>query len=187
MKKWIVPSLITLVFASLFYLGFARWKKSAEPTEAMNSLSSIEKMESEGLPDFKFETLNGEKYSLNSFKGKIVLVNFWASWCGPCVEEFPSMIRLVEAMKGRLVLLAISNDSSAEDAEVFLRQLKNWKQENIKVIWDKDRQLSAKFDVSRLPESFLANAELKLVKKIVGSINWHTDDSIAYMHRLDSK
>lgn len=144
-------------------------------------------MESEGLPDFNFETLNGEKLSLSSFKGKIVLVNFWASWCGPCVEEFPSMIRLVEAMNGRLVLLAISNDSSSEEAEIFLRQLKNWKQGNIKVVWDQDRQLSARFGVSRLPESFLANTELKLVKKIVGSINWHTDDSIAYMHRLDQK
>ncbi len=147
-------------------------------------VSMIETMEKEGLPSFQGTTLNGQKIELTSFKGKIVIVSFWASWCGPCLEEFPSLIELVEKMNGEIQLLAISQDSSKEEIEAFLKSFPGSKNPNIHLIWDEDRSIGKIYQVDRLPESFVGDRSHKLVRKIVGTINWATPDALEFMKAL---
>ena len=84
------------------------------------------------VPQFTLKNRKGEDFSLESVKGKGVLLNFWASWCAPCREEFPALLSAVKWAKGHLVLVAISNDSSQEDIALFLSELKK-----AGVKWDK--------------------------------------------------
>ena len=94
------------------------------------------------------------------------------------------MISLVEALKGDAVLVAVSGDSNRKDIDQFLRQLKGWDQKDVKIVWDEDRSLTKLYDVDRLPESYIAGPDLKLVKKIIGSINWHTPESVEYLKSI---
>lgn len=179
-------------FAIVFVLGsLITWAYLAYFTprlqQAPDALKSLNLMENEGVSDFSATTLDGEAFKLSQFKGKVVILNFWASWCGPCVEEVPSLIKLIKELKGDVELLAISGDSSLEDINVFLKSFPDLKGPNIKVIYDKDRSLMNTFGVTRLPESLVLNSDQKLAKKLVGSINWYTKDSISYMKTLIPK
>lgn len=97
------------------------------------------------------------------------------------------MISLVEAMGGKLKLVAVSGDNSKDDINAFLKAFPKLRGENITIIWDEDRSLSRLYGVDRLPESFVVGKNLHLAKKIVGGIPWHTKDSEAYINELVTK
>jgi len=164
--------------------AFWYWREKTKPAESANKIMTLDRMEKEGAPAFSGKTIFGQEMSLEKFKGKIVIVNVWATWCGPCVEEVPSLISLVEAMGGELQLIAVSEDGSLEDIESFLKSFPKIKNPNIHVLWDEKREVMKLYSAERLPESFVLNRELKLVKKIVGGINWHTPDSVEYLKGL---
>lgn len=182
--KVIAAALISfgVLFAAFFY-----WKEKTKPVESINQIMTIDRMEREGAPDFTATTIGNEKISLSQFKGKVVIVNMWATWCGPCIEEVPSLISLVEASGGNVQLLAVSEDGSREDIDSFLKSFPKIKNPNIHVIWDEKREIMNLYSAERLPESYILYSDLKLAKKIVGSINWHTPDSVEYLKGLIKK
>jgi thiol-disulfide isomerase/thioredoxin len=137
--------------------------------------------------DFKGETLDGKEISLKQFQGKIVILNFWASWCGPCVEEFPSLVRLAETMKGKVEVVAVSEDSAKEDIETFLKSFPKTQNPYFHIVWDKDRSIGQLYDAERLPESYIADKNLKLSKKVVGSISWDTKEAFKFIKELNEK
>ncbi len=102
-----------------------------------------------------------------------MLLNFWASWCAPCREEFPELISAVRWSKGRLALLAVSNDSSLKDIRAFLNDMKKagvkWDQQDIYIIWDREFELSGTFHVAKWPETFILSAQRSMVKKQAGA------------------
>lgn len=139
------------------------------------------------VPDFQAQTILGKSLQLASFKGKPVILNFWASWCGPCVEEMPSLIKLVKAFPKDIELVAISGDSNIQDIESFLKSFPEMKTvPNIHVIFDEDKSLSQKYGIYRLPESFVLGKDLKVAKKISGTIDWNTQDALEYMKKLSA-
>lgn len=173
----------------VFLIGtFAVWafKKFyiSKLQEGPQTIKTLENMELEGVPNIEVRDLSGSSFQLHDFKGKVVILNFWASWCSPCVEEVPSLINLVKHFKGDVVLLAVSGDSSLKDIDIFLKSFPELKGANIKVVWDEDRSLMKRFQVARLPESLVLKKDLKLAKKLVGSIDWYNEDSLAYMKTL---
>lgn len=186
MKLYIKAFVITFVVGVILTLLFWQWSKSTLPT-ATHSINLMDRMENEGLPDFELKDLNGKTVRLSEFKGQVVIVSFWASWCGPCLEEFPSMIELVEKMKGKVQLLAVSQDSAKEEIDAFLRAFPRSKNPNISILWDQEMTVGRQYNVERLPESYIAGKDHKLVRKIVGSIQWATPEAIEYMQSLVQK
>jgi cytochrome c biogenesis protein CcmG/thiol:disulfide interchange protein DsbE len=137
------------------------------------------------VPDFHAETILGKPIQLANYKGKAVILNFWASWCGPCVEEMPSLIKLVKAFPKDVELVAISGDSNMEDIESFLKSFPEMKTlPNVHVIFDQKKELMEKYQIQRLPESFVLGKDQKVAKKISGTIDWHTPDALEYMKKL---
>lgn len=186
MKMFKIVSAALISFGVLF-MAFSYWKEKTKPVESINQIMTLDRMEKEGAPDFAASTITSDKIHLNQFKGKVVIVNMWATWCGPCIEEVPSLISLVEASGGDIQLIAVSEDSSKDDIESFLKSFPKIKNPNIHVVWDEKRECLNLYTAERLPESYILNSELKLAKKIVGSINWHTPESVEYLKGLLKK
>lgn len=178
-KAFIIVAVLGL--AGLWaYTHFVNQRLAGTPSD----YSTLEEMEKNGVPNFSAKTLEGQEFDLESYKGKVVILNFWASWCGPCIEEVPSLIKLVKEFKGQVQLIAVSGDSKREDIDVFMKSFPEMKGENIHIVFDEDRSLMKRFQVARLPESLVLNPEQKLAKKIVGSIEWYNEDSVAYVESL---
>lgn len=146
----------------------------------------LNNLETKGAVEFDFSIFKNpqEKYSLSSFKDKIIIINFWASWCSPCVEEIPSLIRLVEKYKGEIVLVAVSTDSNEADVSSFLKSFPGLNNPHIKIVLDSNNEISKKYLISRMPESYIFSKNLKFQKKIVGSIDWFSNDANSFIETL---
>lgn len=184
MKRHLLALVTVAVVAALSYWGFH--KLFSKPSNSP-SYSLLEQYEREGVPNFEAKNLDGTQFELKDYAGKLVILNFWASWCGPCVEEVPSLIKLVKEMKGDVKLIAISGDSNREDIDIFLKSFPELRGEDIQIVFDQDRRFMKMFEVQRLPESLVLGKDHKLVKKIIGTIEWYSPDSLGYMRGLMQK
>ena len=126
---------------------------------------------SKPAPDFALKDIYGKTVSLAQFKGKPVLLNFWASWCGPCKEELPSMQRLHEASKnnGELQIIAISIDrSNFKKVNEYAKNLNL----SFPILLDPDRKTRKAYFIRGLPTSYLIDADGKLKGFISGARKW---------------
>lgn len=170
------------VGAGLLYMQSTQWDSQSLP----ESYQVMEDLENKGLyqgEELKLENLEGEVLSLNSFKGKVVILSFWATWCEPCVEEFPSFIKLLDTYPEKVVLIAISHDYEKKDVKEFVSAFKGYRK-NLVLTMDEGKKLSKVFGVDRLPEGFVFNGEGKLVKKIIGIQDWATPNAIEFFKKL---
>lgn len=147
--------------------------KGMRPPEQVQLLNEMEKS---GMPNFTLQTLDGKDVSVSDFKGKILLVNVWATWCAPCVKEIPSLKNLVNKFGGKLVVLAVSHDHNKEDIETFVKAFGGLPKDFI-IVWDKDRMTSKLLGTDALPETYILSPQQKLLRKIAGETAW--DDSMA--------
>lgn len=107
-------------------------------------------------PDFTLENLKGESVRLSDFKGKNVLVNFWATWCPYCVKEMPDLNQLyTEHKENDFVVLAVDVGESKETVEKYLKD----QDYTFPVLLDKDGSISIKYMVRGLPTSFMIDKE----------------------------
>ena len=126
------------------------------------------------LPELSFQDIKGRRLSFESFRGRPLILNFWASWCAPCLEEFPQLIKAAGLAGGGISLLAVSKDSSKSDISGFLRRMKNlvkWDRENVYIVWDEGGKISAAFHALKTPETFILDRELKIACKKTGAFS----------------
>lgn len=123
-------------------------------------------------PDFALPDLDGKKRRLSEFAGKVVLLNFWATWCPPCVEELPSMIRLQQRMSGEdFVLLTVSVDDSAEVVRDFLSRHRGVIGA-MKVLIDPSRKIPRSYGTEKFPESYLIDENGVVRYRFINKRNW---------------
>jgi thiol-disulfide isomerase/thioredoxin len=146
----------------------------------------LNEIDKNGIPDFVLKDLAGLDISPKNFAGKLVVINFWASWCDPCVAEFPSLMKLLEKYKGDVVLLAISADYERKDIDSFLKAFKV-NSPNLHVMWDKDFEVAKKFGTSRLPESYILGRDGRLIRKVAGVDDWASKDAFEFFKELIDK
>ncbi len=181
LKAFLVTAGVGLVLFGLLLT----WRQKAQPVANLQNIQRLDSLESEGVPDREFQIFNSDRrVRLSDFKNKIVILNFWASWCAPCVEEIPSFFKLISSFEGKVVLIAVSADQSQSDLHTFLRSFPLDNKPNIFLVHDVKQDLMNTFGSEILPESFVIGKDQKLKKKIVGSINWYTPDSKAYLQEL---
>ena len=138
--------------------------------------------EGENAPNFTLKNLDGKEISLNQFRGKHVLINFWATWCGPCKIEMPSLEALYERFKDRnFVLLAISNDMfGANIVKPFVKAHNI----NFPVLLDQRLKVSNTFGVVSLPTTFMIDPQGKIIGALFGAEDWATPSNILYFENL---
>ena len=185
MNVYFKATLVTLVSAVVLLGAFDYWRQKSNPVTDRPSLSLLNQMETQGVPGFKLKTLDDKDFELSELQGQVVIVNFWASWCGPCLEEFPSMIELIRSMDNQVKLVAIAQDANKEEIIAFLKAFPEYEnQSSVTIVWDKDHEAAKAYAVDRLPETFVLRKDHKLARKITGSINWNSPDAIAFMKNL---
>lgn len=133
-------------------------------------------------PNFTLKSLNGEEVSLSQQRGKYVLVNFWATWCGPCKVEMPSLETLHQRFKSKnFSLLAISNDMfGAQIVEPFIKA----NNLTFPVLLDQQLQASNKFGVVSLPTTFMIDPKGNIIGELRGAEDWASPDNILYFENL---
>jgi thiol-disulfide isomerase/thioredoxin len=131
-------------------------------------------------PDFTLRDYAGREMTLSSLRGRVVLVNFWATWCPTCVVEMPSLEKLAAAEKGRpFSLLAVSVDESWDVVRRFFAG-----GSALTVLLDKDRGVPARYGTEKFPESFLIDRDGRVRYFVVSDRDWSTPEAIACIDAL---
>ena len=170
MNKLIIFSLL-LLFSSIV--------QAATP---LANLSVVPEVARHAAPDFVAENLRGGNTGLVDYKGKVVLLNFWATWCMPCRAEMPGMETLWQNYKEQgLVVAAVSVDEGSRGRiETFAKLLDL----SFPVLLDPESKVSDLYKVSNMPTSFLIDRNGKIISRIVGSEEWASAEAIQLVEKL---
>jgi thiol-disulfide isomerase/thioredoxin len=118
-------------------------------------------------PDFELLSTDGNLVSLSGQEGKVVVVNFWATWCGPCVQEIPMFQQFHEKYAPDLVILGVNEQENAEDVREFVRQF----EVTYPVLLDRDADLAPVFRLMALPVTVFVDQEGMLRYHHVGAMS----------------
>lgn len=135
-------------------------------------------------PPFAFEDLQGKKVSLEDYRGKVVFMNIWATWCDPCREEMPSMEMLYKKMKGRpFEILAVSVDRDKDKVVAFRDEYKL----TFPILLDKRRKITRIYRTTGVPETFIIDSDGVVAEKVIGARNWSEMSSVKKIMELVAK
>lgn len=120
-------------------------------------------------PAFSLPDLSGKAVSLSDYKGKVILLNFWASWCPPCRAEMPSLQKLSNSLKDKkFVVLAVGLDQDQEQIRSFI----NSERYAFKVLLDPESRAARIYNVTLYPTSFILDKKGVIKHKVVGATDW---------------
>jgi cytochrome c biogenesis protein CcmG, thiol:disulfide interchange protein DsbE len=132
-------------------------------------------------PDFTIKTDSGRVISTTSFGGRLLVLNFWATWCPPCIEEVPSLDQFAKEMAGSgVVVLGVSVDKDAQAYQAFLSRTKL----SFMTARDPEATISADYGTFKVPESYIIDSNGKVVQKIIGEENWTDGRMRSYVKSL---
>lgn len=125
-------------------------------------------------PDFTLKDLKGNQVTLKNFKGRVVFLNFWATWCPPCRREMPSMERLYKQLKDRdFTMLAVDMQESEKRVRAFISEFSL----SFPVLLDLNGDISSLYGIVGLPTTYIIDREGKIIGKAVGPRDWSSQES----------
>ncbi len=129
----------------------------------------------ESAPDFSIKTENGRAISASNFGGKLLVLNFWATWCPPCVAETPSLSRFAEQMRpAGVVVLGVSVDKNEKLYRDFLTRHRP----QFLTARDAEQKISADYGTFKYPETYIINTSGKVVRKFISDQPWDSPEMI---------
>ena len=133
-------------------------------------------------PDFTLREVNGNSVSLSGYRGNLVFLNFWATWCGPCRQEMPSMERLHRRFAGTdLRVVAVSVDQSDEQlVDDYIKE----QGYTFDVLHDPSTEIQRIYQTTGIPESFVIDRNGVIVKKEIGARHWDAPATETLIQRL---
>jgi len=131
--------------------------------------------EGDRAPEFSLLSLDGKTASLSSYRGKVVMVHFWATWCPPCVEELPTLERLYRSYAGRdLDILAVSVDEGGAGAVGQFMQKNRFA---LPVLLNPDQSVARQYGTFKFPETYLIDREGIVRRKVIGAADWMSPEA----------
>ena len=131
-------------------------------------------------PDFTVQDAD-RKVALNQFRGQIVVLNFWATWCAPCVEEMPSLVRLQQRLKERgITVVAVSVDRDAGSYQRFLTE------HNISLLTVRDEKQRSNnlYGTFKFPETYIIDRNGVMRRKFIGAVDWSQPEITEFLSKL---
>jgi peroxiredoxin len=148
--------------------------KALAPDPIPASLQNVE------APDFELTDAAGKRISLRAQRGHPVFLNFWATWCGPCTEEMPSLERLAAGLEGSDIrTLAVSVDESWNEVKAFFTQ-----GTKLGVLLDPSKEVPKKYTTEKYPETFLIDAQGRVRHYFINKRDWSKPEVIACLESL---
>ncbi len=131
-------------------------------------------------PNFTVQDAD-RKLTLSDYRGKVVVLNFWATWCPPCVEEMPSLIEMQRRLKDKgIVVLAVSLDADGDAYHKFLKD----HDVNLLTVRDPDMKSSDLYGTFKYPETYIIDRKGILQRKFIGSVDWSDPEVVDFLSRL---
>ncbi len=137
----------------------------------------------EPLPDFTLSDMGGTPHTLSKYRGKVVMVNFWATYCGPCIKEMPSMANLKNQLSGKpFEILAIDMAEERADIEGFMQRHNI--EVNFPILLDTEGLVIEQWMVSAVPTTFIIGPQGKIHYALYGAIEWDSDEVVNTINSL---
>ena len=131
-------------------------------------------------PDFIVQD-SDRKVELRDYRGKIVVLNFWATWCPPCVEEMPSLVQLQQRFKAKgVTVLAVSVDA---DGDAYHRFLTDHKIDFL-TVRDADQKSNNLYGTFKFPETYIIDRNGIVRRKFIGPVDWNQPEIVDYLNKL---
>ena len=131
-------------------------------------------------PDFTVRD-SDRTVTLSQFKGQVVVLNFWATWCPPCIEEMPSLVQMQERMKSKgVTVLAVSVDVDESNYRRFLREHKV----NLLTVRDADEKSTNLYGTFKFPETYIIDRNGIVRRKFIGAVDWTEPEVIEFSGKL---
>lgn len=172
--------LIMVIIGALTYLATIAMETRKPAPQAITTPSHIEQTENTPTlkvqtlpkaqtPIFSFEDIHAQTHNIEDFKGRLILLNFWASWCPPCIKEFPHLIEIAEQFSDQITLIALSSDHDKEAMMRFVNKLDLEGKSNILIALDEEQKITkVLFGTYKLPETILITPEQIMHSKVIG-------------------
>lgn len=133
------------------------------------------------LPPFQLSTLQGTPIHSNDLEGRVLILNFWATWCGPCKEEMPSLERLRQKFPpDQLAILTVTTDIRPREIEAFWQQLGL----HFDALLDEQEELSQALMVRNLPTTVIVDTHGHLNQQIMGPREWDSPETVVFIRSL---
>ena len=131
-------------------------------------------------PDFTVKDAD-RTVTLSQFKGQIVVLNFWATWCPPCIEEMPSLVQMQQRMKDKgVTVVAVSVDVDDSNYRRFIRD----HNVNLLSVRDADQKSNALYGTFKFPETYVIDRSGVVRRKFIGAVDWTEPDIVEYLGKL---
>lgn len=137
----------------------------------------------EVLPDFTLSDMRGTRHTLSDYRGKVMMVNYWATYCGPCIKEIPSMRRLKEKLSDKpFDILAINMAETKSDVEAFMQRHKI--EVNFPILLDEEGAVLEQWMVSAVPTTFIIDPAGTIRYALYGGLEWDNDEVVNTIKKL---
>jgi peroxiredoxin len=171
--KWSIG--ISRIFSTVLFLGLisACGQSSSSPSVKVNAAAESPQVAPKigyRPPNFALQNLEGKTVDLDSFRGKVIFINFWATWCIPCRAEMPLMEKLYQDFKDKdFVMLAVSEDLEGKSVvDPFVKEFKL----TFPILLDPDLAVNSLYGIRAIPETFLIDKTGLITHKIPGARDW---------------
>lgn len=171
--------LTLIVVAIIFFAGGAAYDLYvARPPSPAAVEAQADASEWERVPDFQVVDLNNHRINMKDWRGKPVILSFWATWCTTCVIEFPMMLEYAARHNGDVILLALASDKDAATVNRFIDKLKPnirdiAKKPFVHIALDRERRITRDvFLTERYPETIFITADGRMARKTIGITDW---------------
>ncbi len=172
----------SVVFLSVEYFGAVY---ASAPLEQQRACHAMEPRQmSSAAPAFTLKDLSGKKVSLSSLRGKVVLLNFWATWCPPCVEELPSIIDLASTDLGPdFQLLTASVDEELPKLKALIKKF-GAAGKKLPVLLDPDKKVASSFGTTKFPETYLIDKQGMIRYRFINKRHWTSTEALQCIRSL---
>ena len=137
--------------------------------------------EGTAIVDFQLDLLGGGSRTLSSYKGKVVFLNFWATWCGPCRQEMPSMERLYQRLNDKgLEILAVNLQEDDKTVQKFVDEYEL----TFPVLLDRSGRVGSTYGARSIPTTYIVSREGYVIAGTIGTREWDTEQYVRFFERL---
>jgi thiol-disulfide isomerase/thioredoxin len=191
--RWVVRALTVLFVLCLSALAAVVYERlrpghvverpsvalnDAAPAESLGQFSPLDPPQP--APAVSFTSEDGKSVALTAFRGRVVLINLWATWCAPCIKEMPSLQRLQAKLGTGLGIVAVSEDRNVAAVGPFLTK---HELESLAIYLDPKDDLSQAFGVRGLPTSYLIDRDGRILGQLEGAAEWDSPTMVALIEK----